>query len=173
MAVTGIHLGMPLSIDDLDLENLEYFRHCAAHDFRLQRCRSCGLLRYPPGTACPWCAGAEFEWAPVEGRGEVHSYGEVHQAIQPAFRDHLPYMLLLVDLDTQKGNPTPDEALRVQANLVTAEGELAPPEVVRRVGIGSRVRLVFADAGAGIAIPQWTLDEAAAQPATPWRYPQE
>jgi len=25
----------------------------------------------------------------------------------------------------------------------------------------------------GFALPHWTLDEAAEQPATPWRYPQE
>jgi hypothetical protein len=25
----------------------------------------------------------------------------------------------------------------------------------------------------GLALPQWTIDEDAAQPAKPWRYPQE
>lgn len=172
MALSGEHLGMPLYVDDLDIENLEYFRFCGAHDFRLQRCKNCGLFRYPPGTACPWCATADFEWAPVEGRGTVHSYGEVHQAIQPSFRAHTPYQILLVDLDTQKGQPTQDEALRVVANLVTPEGEMAPPELVGRCGIGSRVRMVFVDVGEGFAIPQWTLDEE--QPAEPpWRYAQE
>lgn len=173
MSLTGEFLGMPLSIDDLDHENLEYFRACGQHEFRLQRCVACGLLRYPPGTACPWCTGREFEWTPVEPRGEVHSYGEVHQAIQPAFREHTPYMVLLVELDTQKGQPTPDEGIRVIGNLVTPSGDMAPPELVRQVGIGSRMRMVFVDAGEGMAIPQWTLDENAQQPANPWRYPQE
>ena len=59
----------------------------------------------------------ESTWRQVEGKGAVHSYTEVHHAIQPAFRDHTPYMVLLVDLDTQKGEPTPDEALRVIGNL--------------------------------------------------------
>lgn len=173
MSASGTYLGMNLQVEDLDIENAEYFRYCAAHEFRLQKCVACGLLRYPPGTACPWCSGAEFEWTVVEGRGEVHSYGEVHHAIQPSFRPHTPYLILLVDLDTQKGQPSPDESLRVVANLVTADGQLAPPEVVRSVGIGSRVRMVFVDAGENIAIPQWTLDETAAQPTKPWRYPQE
>src|SRR5487761_1720574 len=57
--------------------------------------------------------------------------------------------------------------------LTTPDGQLAPPEMVRRVGIGSRVRMVFSDVGAGLALPQWTIDEAAPQPAKPWRYPQE
>ena len=172
MALTGEHLGMPLLVEDLDIENIEYFKYCAAHDFRLQKCKNCGLLRYPPGTACPWCATADFEWVSVEGKGTVHSYGEVHHAIQPSFRAHTPYLILLVDLDTQKEHPTVDESLRVVANLVTADGQMAPAEVVKTVGIGSRVRMVFVDVGEGLAIPQWTLDEAATQPQKPWRYPE-
>jgi uncharacterized protein len=173
MAIRADYLGMPLSIDDLDIENLEYFRHCAEHDFHLQACAQCGLLRYPPTTACPWCATLESRWVPVEGKGAVHSYTEVHHAIQPAFRDHTPYLVLLVDLDTQKGKPSEPEALRVVGNLATAEGKLAPPDMVRRVGIGTRVRIVFSDVGPGLALPHWTIDETAAQPAQPWRYPQE
>lgn len=172
MAIQATYLGMPLDINDLDVENLAYFKHCAAHDFHLQKCSACGLLRYPPTTACPWCANPKSEWISVEGRGTVHSYSEVHHAIQPAFRNHTPYLILLVDLDTQKGKPTEHEALRVVGNLVTPDGTLAPPDMVRRVGIGSRVRMVYADVTAGLSLPHWTIDEGATQPAKPWRYPE-
>ena len=47
---------------------------------------------------------------------------------------------------------------------------MAPPDVVAKVGIGNRVRVVFNDLGGGLALPQWTLDGDAEQPATPWRY---
>ena len=173
MSLQGNYLGMNLTVDDLDGENVEYFKHCAAHDFHLQKCDDCALLRYPPTTACPWCSGGKSTWTRVEGKGEVHSYEEVHHAIQPAFKAKTPYMVLLVDLDTQKGKPSPDEAIRVIANLTTQSGELAPPEVVKTLGIGSRVRMVYADVSAGLALPQWTIDETAVQPAKPWRYPQE
>ena len=173
MPIKADYLGMGLSIDDLDVENLAYFKHCAEHNFHLQQCEDCKLLRYPPTTACPWCAVLESSWKRVEGKGAVHSYSEVHHAIQPAFRDHTPYLILLVDLDTQKGEPTPDEALRVVGNLCTPDGKLAPPDMVRRVGIGSRVRMVFSDVTEGLALPQWTIDETATQPANVWRYPQE
>jgi uncharacterized OB-fold protein len=173
MAIQAPYLGMPLDLNDLDVENLAYFKHCAAHDFHLQRCAGCGLLRYPPTTACPWCASPKAQWVSVEARGTVHSYTEVHHAIQPAFKSHTPYLILLVDLDTQKGKPSEHEALRVVGNLARPDGTLASPDMVKRVGIGTRVRMVFADVAPGLALPHWTIDEAASQPQRVWRYPQE
>ena len=173
MPIEVNHLDMALELHEREIENSEYFRYCATHEFRLQHCDDCNLVRYPPTTACPWCASPKSEWVAVEGRGAVHSYSEVHHAIQPAFKSHSPYLILLVDLDTQKGQPTEQEALRVVGNLATPDGRLAPAEMVRRVGIGTRVRMVFADVTAGLALPQWTIDEEAAQPDRPWRYPQE
>jgi uncharacterized protein len=171
--IQATYLGMPLQLADLEVENLEFFRHCAGHDFHLQACTGCGRLRYPPTTACPWCATLESTWRQVEGKGAVHSYTEVHHAIQPAFRDFTPYLILLVDLDIQKGEPTADEALRVVGNLCTPDGKLAPADMVKRVGIGTRVRMVFTDVTDGLSLPQWTIDETAQQPAQAWRYPQE
>ena len=173
MPIQAQYLGMPLSLDDLEVENLAFFKHCAEHDFHLQACADCNLLRYPPTTACPWCMSRDAKWVPVEGKGAVHSYTEVHHAIQPAFKAHTPYLVLLVDLDRQLGKPTEHDALRVVGNLATSDGKLAPPEMVKRVGIGTRVRLVFTDVAPGLALPQWTVDDTAKQPDKPWRYPQE
>ena len=170
MALQGDYLGMELTVDDLDGENLAYFGHCAEHDFHLQECLACKLVRYPPTTACPWCMRGESRWMPIEGKGAVHSYGEVHHAIQPAFKAHVPYMILLVDLDTQRGRPSGHEALRVAGNLVTPDGRLAPPELVAKVGIGSRMRMVFSDVSEGLSLPQWTIDETAPAEGRIWRY---
>jgi uncharacterized OB-fold protein len=173
MPINAQYLGMPLSLDDLDVENRAYFQHCAGHNFHLQACAVCRLLRYPPTTACPWCMAPESTWVPVEGKGAVHSYTEVHHAIQPAFKAVTPYLVLLVDLDIQKGKPTEHEALRVVGNLATPDGRLAPPGLVSTVGIGTRMRMVFSDVAPGLSLPQWTIDESAAQPEEPWRYPLE
>ncbi len=168
----GTYLGMNLSVDEAtDQENAAYFAYCALGEFRLQRGRKSGLLRYPPTTACPWSRDREYDWVAVEGKGAVHSYSKVHHAIQPAFRAHVPYLILLVDLDTQLGQPTEHEALRIGGNLVDADGNLAGPDLVDQVGIGSRVRLVFSPVNDELAIPNWTIDEDAVQPERPWRYP--
>jgi uncharacterized OB-fold protein len=167
--IAAQYLGMPLEINDLDHENLDYFAYCAKHDFRLQRCVACKLFRYPPTTACPWCTEMKSEWVSVEGRGTVHSYTEVHHAIQPAFKPFTPYLVLLVELDTQSGKPTKEEGLRVIGNLVRPDGVLAPKSDVEKVGIGSRVRMVFTDVAPGLSLPQWTIDEGGGG-GKPWRY---
>ena len=172
MPIQGEYMGMMLTIDDVDQENRAFFGWCAKGEFRLQRGRKSGLLRYPPATGCPWTGDRESEWVPVEGKGTVHSYTEVHHPIQPAFRDKVPYMVLVVDLDTQKGQPTEYEALRVGGNLVMPDGAFAPPNVIRKVGIGTRVRMVFVPVADGFSLPHWTIDETAEQPADPWRYPE-
>lgn len=169
----GEYLGMPVAVGEIDREHHAFYEHCGRHELRLQRCASCDLLRTPPTTACPFCSHLESEWVAVSGKGQVYSYGEVHHAIQPAFRPFTPYHLLLVELDEQRGVPGEYSGLRMIGNLATADGELAPSELVGRVGIGSRVRVVWKDVGRGIAQPLWTLDENAEQPVTPWRYPGE
>jgi uncharacterized protein len=170
--ITAAYLGMDVQLSAREQENRAYFAFCARREFRLQRCEGCGLLRYPPAPGCPWCARPGGQWMELRGRGTVHSYMEVHQAIQPAFRALAPFMILLVDLDEQNGQPSADEALRVIGNLVSPEGRIAGPDDSGAVGIGSRVRMVFTPVAEGLALPQWTLDESAAQPVSPWRYPE-
>src|SRR3546814_1706736 len=119
--VTGVQTcALPIY---LDTQNTAYFGHCAKHEFHLQQCAKCDLLHYPPTTTCPFCGNPEQHWSPVEGRGTVYSYVEVHHAIQPGFKGHTPYMVLLVELDTQKGRPTGQDALRVAGNFVTRSDE--------------------------------------------------
>lgn len=170
MALEGEYLGMPVYIDDLDQENQTFFAYCGQHELRLQQCSDCSLMRFPPTTACPFCSHPDADWVPVSGKGTVYSYGEVHHAIQPSFREYTPYMLLLVELDEQRDVPNEYDGLRVQGNLADALGGLADEALVRSIGIGTRVKVVFKDIGEGLAVPLWQLDEEAEQPQTPWRY---
>ena len=78
-----------------------------------------------------------------------------------------------MELDEQRNEPEEFDGLRLQANLATDDGELAPEDLVRKVGIGTRVKVVFKKIGEGIAMPLWAIDEAAEQPEAPWRYPIE
>ena len=47
--------------------------------------------------------------------------------------------------------------------------EQVAADLLKRVGIGTRVKMTFTDIAPGLAIPQWTVDGTAT--AKPWRYP--
>ncbi len=161
------YLGMNLHIDDADVDNREFFKHCANGECRLQRCTACNLYRYPPGPACPWCSAADAVFAPVSTTGTVYSYAEVHHPIQPAFADRVPYTYLIVELDFQRDAPNPGDAIRVAGNFARHNGELITGEGLLQVGIGSRVQMVFKEVSADIALPMWALVDSA---DAPWRY---
>jgi uncharacterized OB-fold protein len=159
---------MHLILPEHDSEYREYFALAARGRFVMRRCADCRLLRYPPGAACPWCQALAWTWQDVSGRGTIVSYEIVHHAVQPGFRDWTPYPVVLVELDEQRGVPTPEEALRVVANLVTPD---LRPEAEENVAINKRVRVVFQPIADEIALPQFTLsDEPPAGPL--WRLPE-
>lgn len=167
MADPVIYRGMALIVPETDSEWHGYFR--AAREGRLvvRRCGDCGRLRYPPGAGCPWCASLAWTWTDVSGRGTIHSYIIVAQAIQPGFRDWAPYPIVVVELDEQRGTPAPDDGVRLVANLVTAA---FVPEREDRVAIGARVAVCFQPIAADFALPQFRL--SGEPPASPlWRLP--
>ena len=161
--------GMTLVVPDNDSEWKEFYAHARAHRLVLRACAACGLMRYPPTHTCPWCMEPRWTWKDVSGRGTIYSYEVVMHAIQPGFKDATPYAVVLVELDEQRGTPSPDEALRIVANLVKPDGTTI--EDVKEVAIGRRVRVVFQDLAAHLALPQFTLsDEPPA--GRVWRLPE-
>ena len=146
--------GMALIVPETDSEWHGYF--AAARDGRLvvRRCEGCGLLRYPPGAACPWCRALEWTWQAVRGRGTIYSYEIVVQAIQPGFKDWTPYPVVVVELDEQRGVPDPDDGVRLVTNLVTPD---FAPEREDRVAIGARVEVCFQPLAPDFLLPQFRL----------------
>ena len=146
--------GMNLIVPDNDTEWKGYFEAARQHRLALKKCRECGLLRYPPGAACPWCTSLEWTWQDVSGKGTIYSYEIVVQAIQAGFREWAPYPVVLVELDEQRGQPTADEGLRLITNLVTDELKAEKEE---NVAIGSRVEVIFLDISPEVSLPLFKL----------------
>src|SRR5262245_50293312 len=148
--------GMTLIVPDNDSEWKDFYAHARQHRLMVRRCAACGLLRYPPTHACPWCMALEWQWQEISGRGTIYSYETVVHAIQPGFKELTPYTVVLVELDEQRGQPSADEALRIIGNLVRPDGTM---EDEKKVAIGKRVRVVFHDLADHLALPQFTLTD--------------
>lgn len=106
----------------------------------VQRCSTCGYLRWPPGPVCNQCQTPGGSWVPIRPRGVLYSYAEYHRALDPAFADRLPYTVVLVELDDG-----PRMYGQTDDQLQTAD-------------IGRPMRAVFTPTGGGVTFVRWRLD---------------
>jgi uncharacterized OB-fold protein len=65
----------------------------------LQHCQDCGHVQYYQQAICRDCAGEHLEHRPASGRGTVFSFSVIHRAPGPAFKQDVPYAVLLVELE--------------------------------------------------------------------------
>lgn len=65
----------------------------------LQHCGDCDNIQYYQQQMCRECGGEALEHKPASGKGIVHSFSVVHRAPGPAFKDDVPYAVLLVELE--------------------------------------------------------------------------
>jgi hypothetical protein len=159
--------GMQLIVPENDSEFLGYFEAARQHKLVLKKCTACGLMRYPPGSGCPWCMSLDWTWQEVSGKGTIYSYEIIVHAIQPGFRDLTPYPVVVVELDEQRGIPTAPEGVRLITNLVDAQFQ---PEAEANVAIGKRVEVVFQDLSEEFTLPQFKLSNEAPQGPV-WQFP--
>lgn len=116
-------------------ETRPFWEGCARGIVRFQCCADCATVQRIPRSFCQACQSGALVWRDSAGIGRVLSHTTVHRAPTPAFRDEVPYLIVLVDMD---------EGFRLMVNL--AAGADAP------IGIGSRVRIGFRDVE-GVALP--------------------
>jgi uncharacterized protein len=118
-----------------------------AGELRLQRCLNCGHIRYPISAICPRCLSGEAAWEAMSGRGSVQTYVVFERAYNDAWKDEVPYVVALIELD---------EGPVFLTNVVGV-----PPGDVR---VGQRVAAVFRRRSAAAALPQFTPAEPAEGP---------
>ena len=169
------YMGMRIVVASNDHDHLGFFKAARQHKLVVQKCGDCGLLRGSPGRACPFCTSLKWDWQEVSGKGTIYSYEIVPQAIQPAFRDWVPYAIVLVELDEQRripwrgGKEGHTVSLRFTTNLVKAENPLMR-EKEENVAIGKRVKAVFVDLDDENGLLQFALSDEPPE-HTPWRAP--
>ena len=117
-------------------ETRPFWEACARGELLYQFCAVCACAQFYPRAHCARCQGKSLEWRRSTGEGAVYSHTTVHRAPTPAFKELVPYVIALVDLD---------EGFRMMMNVLDCDPG--------RVAIGSRVRVVFRES-AGATLPQ-------------------
>jgi uncharacterized OB-fold protein len=95
----------------------------------VQRCDECGQYQLYGRALCTHCGGP-VSWVDASGRGTVYSYTVIRQNYQRPWRDMIPYVVALVDLE---------EGPRLMTNIVGCDPE--------SVTVGMPVRARFEPAG--------------------------
>jgi uncharacterized protein len=104
----------------------------------VQKCDSCGRVRFPPRGLCPDCLATAASWAPVSGRGEVFSFNVMHQVYHPGFAAEVPYAVVVVQLE---------EGARMVSNVVGVK-----PHEIR---CGMPVEVMFDKLSDEITLPRF------------------
>lgn len=126
----------------ISADTAEFWRGCTEHKLLIQRCKSCGKLRWPAGRFCDRCLSDETELCEMSGRGVVYSWEVFYKPFHPSLEDKVPYIVAEIDLE---------EGVRIVSNLEGCE-----PSEVR---CGAPVELVWRD-GDDYTRPVFVLKKA-------------
>ena len=81
-------------------DNAEYWAALKNHELRMQRCKNCGVLRYPVSPVCHKCLSDQADWEQLSGKGTLGTWIVVEQATgNKAWQEEVPYTVALVNLE--------------------------------------------------------------------------
>lgn len=122
----------------IDAESEPFWAATKDRQFLIRHCTACGRNHFYPRHYCPYCWSEACEWQAASGKGRIYSYTVIHHNDVPPFKDMLPYIVVLIDLD---------EGVRVTANLVECT-----PDVVH---VGLPVEVIYEHINDDITLPQF------------------
>lgn len=70
------------------------------HRFILPHCNECDTTFWYPREYCPGprCMSNDLSWVEASGKGTVHTYTVIRQALLPYFQERLPYLYAVIQL---------------------------------------------------------------------------
>jgi uncharacterized OB-fold protein len=121
------------------LDDAPFWEGCKDHRLLLQRCPECGEVRFWNRPMCANCQALASDIFAASGRGTIWSFTTTHHAFNRAWRELVPYTVVVVELD---------EGPRMTSNLLASESEIA---------IGRHVEIVFDDVTTEVTLPLFRL----------------
>lgn len=114
-----------------------YWKAASEGRLLIQECPKCGHRQWYARALCTAC-GADPDWLECSGLGTVHTFTVIRQMGMRPFRDELPYVVGMIELD---------EGPMVFGNVTECD--------VETVTIGMPVEVFFTLADDEIGVPSW------------------
>ena len=121
-------------------ENDFYWEKAKEHQLWLRKCNGCQKAYFYPRDICPECFSRDTTWVRASGRGTLHTFAVVHRAPASAFKEDVPYVVAMVDLE---------EGPRMPTGLVDVEPDPS------KIKVGMQVEVVFQDVTEKFALPKF------------------
>lgn len=112
-------------------ENKPYWEAAGKGRLVIKKCNACAKVHFYPRPICPHCYSDDTQFVEASGCGVIYSYSITRQA-KP------PYVIAYVTLE---------EGVSMLTNIVDCD--------VEGVRIGQKVRVKFAEASDGYAVPMF------------------
>ena len=127
---------LPVAQPDTDY----YWEKTKQHELWLKHCNDCNNTFFYPRDICPHCFSRNTKWIQASGKGTVHTFAIVHRPPDPSFKDDVPFVVAMVDLE---------EGPRMPTNLVEVEPD---PE---KISVGMAVEVTFDDVTEDVSLPKF------------------
>jgi len=114
-------------------------------ELRMQKCADCGHIRFPIGPVCTSCLSDRSDWVKLSGRGTVLSHLVFHRAYSPAWKEHVPYSVAMVQLP---------EGPRMFTDIVDPERRYIEEDLV-----GRAVEVWFDPVEGDVVVPRFKVSE--------------
>lgn len=126
-----------------------YWEKCRAGELWLRHCTACDRAYFYPRDICPFpeCFSRATDWIQSSGRGRLHTFAIVYRAPTPAFREYIPYIPAVVELEEGARIPT------WLVDIKIPEGHIRPYNL--RCGIA--VAVLFRQMDENITLPMFRL----------------
>ncbi|MDN8618475.1 Zn-ribbon domain-containing OB-fold protein [Variovorax ginsengisoli] len=105
---------MPRPLPNPTADSRPFWDGCAAGELRYQRCARCGQTQLIPRALCAACQHDQLQWQTSRGLGRILSFTVVHRAPTPAFKEEVPYVIAIVDME---------EGFRLMVNVKDGAGK--------------------------------------------------
>lgn len=131
---------LPKPLPEPDKFTQFYWDAAKKHQLAILKCTECNTFIHPPRAMCRACQSDSLKPEVVSGRGTIYTLTRTHYIYHPAWKDELPYVIALVELEE-------DPSVRIVTNIVDIPAA--------EVQVGMPVEVVFEDVTPEVTIPKF------------------
>lgn len=115
---------------------LPYWKSAREHKLKFLRCEDCETWIDYIKLQCSNCGSRKLSWSACSGKGRLYSYSILYRAASPAFREKVPYVLAIIELE---------EGIKMMSHLINHD--------LAQIEVGMEIEACFDDAEDEMAVP--------------------